>query len=287
VQNTPFSTNKTLNIRGRLIELDIPKVMGVLNVTPDSFFDGGRYLSETAILAQAERMLSEGADFIDIGGYSSRPGAADISPEEERSRVVGAIDIVLKNFPGTIISVDTFRSGVAEAAVDAGAVMINDIAGGDLDPEMFTTVSRLKVPYVLMHMKGNPQTMKEQANYVNIVKELIDYFHRKVETLRGLNVKDIIIDPGFGFAKDIAQNFVVLNNLEKLSILGKPLLVGLSRKSMIWKSLAVDPDQALNGTTALNMTALLKGAAILRVHDVKEAREVVKLYRSLQVDMGA
>lgn len=260
--------------------------MGVLNVTPDSFFDGGKYLSETAIITQAEKMLSEGADFIDIGGYSSRPGAADISPEEERSRVVNSVNIVLKNFPGTIISVDTFRSAVAEAAVDAGALMINDIAGGDLDPEMFTAVSRLRVPYIVMHMKGNPQTMKQHASYVSIVKELIDYFHKKCEALRRLDVKDIVVDPGFGFAKTIAQNFVVLNNLEKLSILGKPVLVGLSRKSLIWKSLAIDPEQALNGTTALNMTALLKGADILRVHDVKEAREVVKLYRSLRVDVG-
>jgi dihydropteroate synthase len=286
VQNTPFSTNKTLNINGRLIELNTPRIMGVLNVTPDSFFDGGKYSSETAIVTHSEKMLSEGADFIDIGGYSSRPGAADISLEEECHRVVSTIDTVLKNFPGTIISVDTFRSRVAEAAVDAGAVMINDIAGGNLDPEMLSTVSRLRVPYIVMHMKGNPQNMKEHSSYNNLMKELIDYFHYKIDTLRRLDVKDIVIDPGFGFAKSIAQNFTVLNNLEKLSILGKPVLVGLSRKSLIWKSLKIDPEHAMNGTTALNAIALLKGADILRVHDVKEAKEVVKLYTSLQVNVS-
>ena len=260
--------------------------MAVLNVTPDSFFDGGKYSSEAAIAAQTEKMLYEGADFIDIGGYSSRPGAADISFEEERDRVVGAINTVLRNFPGTIISVDTFRSRVAQAAVDAGAVMVNDIAGGNLDPEMLNTVARLKVPYIVMHMKGNPQNMKDQASYENLMKELIDYFHEKIDALRRLEVKDIVIDPGFGFAKNISQNFAILDNLEKLSILDKPVLVGLSRKSLVWKTLGIDPENALNGTTALNAIALMKGADILRVHDVKEAREVVKLYTSLRVNVS-
>jgi dihydropteroate synthase len=282
VQNTPFSTNKTLNINGRLVDLSIPKVMGILNVTPDSFYDGGRYLSEADVLGQADRMLEEGADFIDVGGYSSRPGAEEIPVAEEMRRTVPAISAILKNFPGTIISVDTFRSEVAKAAVEAGASMVNDIAGGSLDPEMFGTVSRLKVPYIVMHMRGNPQTMSSQTQYVNVIKEIIDYFHEKMNALRAFEVRDMIVDPGFGFSKTTAQNFSVLQNLEKFSILGKPLMVGLSRKSMIWKTLEVKAAEALNGTTALNMVALLKGANILRVHDVKQAREGIKLFISLQ-----
>jgi dihydropteroate synthase len=286
VQNTPFSTNKTLNIDGRLIDLNVPRIMGVLNITPDSFFDGGRFLSESAILRHTEKMLSEGADFIDVGGYSSRPGAADIPVEEERSRVVNTITAILKNHPGTIVSVDTFRSSIAEAAVDAGASIINDIAGGSLDDQMFKTVSRLKVPYIVMHMRGTPQTMNSQIKYTHLIKEVIDYFHEKVNALRHLEVKDIIIDPGFGFAKTIVQNFSLMQNLEKLSIVGRPVLVGLSRKSMIWKTLAIKPADALNGTTALNAIALLKGADILRVHDVKEAREVIKLFTALQANVS-
>jgi dihydropteroate synthase len=282
VQNTPFSTNKTLNINGSLIDLSIPRIMGILNVTPDSFYDGGRFVAETAILQQTEKMLSEGADFIDVGGYSSRPGAIDISVEEELGRSVQAVSSIVKNFPGTIICIDTFRSSVAEAAVDAGARMINDIAGGSLDPEMFHTVSRLKVPYIVMHMKGNPQTMGDQTQYKNLIKELIDYFHQKTNQLRELEVKDIIIDPGFGFSKTVRQNFNILHDLEKFSIIGRPVLVGLSRKSTIWKTLEIEATEALNGTTALNMLALLKGADILRVHDVREAREVVKLFTSVR-----
>ena len=259
--------------------------MGVLNVTPDSFFDGSRVSSEYDILEQVEKMLGEGADIIDVGGYSSRPGAADITAEEETRRSVGAISAIVKNFPGTIISIDTFRSAVARVAVEAGASMINDIAGGGLDPEMFRTVSRLKVPYILMHMRGNPQTMGGQTQYTNLVGEMIDYFHAKIHALGAFEVKDIVVDPGFGFSKTIAQNFDVLQNLEKFSILGKPLLVGLSRKSMIWKTLDIKPTGALNGTTALNTIALLKGADILRVHDVKEAREVIKLFTSTQVNV--
>jgi dihydropteroate synthase len=282
VQNTPFSTNKTLNIHGRLIDLNIPRVMGILNVTPDSFYDGGRYMSEGALIGQTEKMLTEGADFIDVGGYSSRPGASEIPEAEEKQRVVQSVSSILKRFPGTIISVDTFRSTVAEAAVGEGAQMINDISGGALDEAMFRTVARLKVPYILMHMKGNPQTMKDEAQYADIMKEVLDYFHRRIFALQQLEVTDIIIDPGFGFAKNIAQNFQLLGNLEKFSLLGKPMLVGLSRKSMIWKTLDIDATAGLNGTTALNTMALLKGADILRVHDVKEAREAVKLFTSLQ-----
>ena len=259
--------------------------MGVLNVTPDSFFDGGRYTSETSILRQAEKIISDGADFIDVGGYSSRPGAKEISEAEERERTTRAISAIRRNFPDTIISIDTFRSRVATAAVEAGACVINDISGGDLDPEMFETIARLKVPYVLMHMRGNPQTMKSLTQYTNLIKELIDHFHPRIERLRQLEVADIIVDPGFGFAKNLEQNFNLLHHLEKIAILGRPILVGLSRKSMIWKTLNTDPDGALNGTTALNTIALLKGADILRVHDVREAREVIKLFTSLQVNV--
>lgn len=260
--------------------------MGILNVTPDSFYDGGRHQSETDIIAQADKMLQEGADFIDVGGYSSRPGAEEISVAEEIRRTVPTISTILKNFPGTIISVDTFRSEVAKAAVEVGASMVNDIAGGGLDPEMFKTVSLLKVPYIVMHMRGNPQNMNSQTQYDHVIKDMIEYFHKKMEALRRLEVKDVIIDPGFGFSKTTAQNFGILQNLEKFSILGKPLLVGLSRKSMIWKTLEVKAADALNGTTALNMVALLKGADILRVHDVREAREGIKLFTSLQADVG-
>ncbi|HET9487354.1 MAG TPA: dihydropteroate synthase [Chryseosolibacter sp.] len=256
--------------------------MGILNVTPDSFYDGGRFVGEAAILKQTEKMLSEGVDFIDVGGYSSRPGAMDISVDEEKGRIVQAVSSIAKTFPGTIISIDTFRSAVAEAAVDSGALMINDIAGGSLDPEMFKTVSRLKVPYIVMHMKGNPQTMGSQTQYTDLIKELLDYFHQKIHRLRELEVKDIIIDPGFGFSKTVGQNFNILHDLEKFSIIGRPVLVGLSRKSMIWKTLEMEAAGALNGTTALNMLALLKGADILRVHDVREAREVIKLFTSVR-----
>jgi dihydropteroate synthase len=260
--------------------------MGILNVTPDSFYDGGRFLTEESILGHVEKLLEDGADFIDVGGYSSRPGAPDISPEVEQERSVKAIAAILKRFPGTIISVDTFRSTVAEAAIDAGGSMINDISGGNLDEKMFETVAHLKVPYIVMHMRGNPQNMSKQTQYNHLIKEMIEYFHKKVYALRQLEVTDIVIDPGFGFSKTIEQNFDILNHLEKFSILGKPLLVGLSRKSMVWKTLKVKAEDALNGTTALNTMALLKGADILRVHDVREAREVIKLFTSLRVDVS-
>lgn len=261
--------------------------MGVLNVTPDSFYDGGRFISEDSILEQVGKMIWEGADFIDIGGYSSRPGATDISEGEEKERSVMAIEAIVKNFPDTILSIDTFRSEVAGAAVHAGASMINDISGGNLDDGMFQTVARLGVPYIVMHMRGNPETMKDQTQYGNLTKDLIDYFHQKIHKLQALKIKDIMIDPGFGFAKTIDQNFSLLNSLEKFRILGRPILVGVSRKSMIWKTLAIEPAAALNGTTALNTIALLKGADILRVHDVKEAKEVIKLFTSLNVSSGS
>lgn len=259
--------------------------MGVLNVTPDSFYDGGHYNSDDVILRQTEKMISEGADIIDVGGYSSRPDADDIPVQEEQGRIEKAISLIARNFPDVIISIDTFRSAVAEAAVQAGAAIVNDISAGDLDPRMFETVARLQVPYIAMHMRGTPKTMKTETQYSNLVKEVIQHLQQRLVRLRELDVHDVIIDPGFGFAKNITQNFGLLQNLEKLSILGKPMLVGLSRKSLIWKTLQTDPAGALNGTTALNMVALIKGADILRVHDVKEAKEVIKLFTSLQVNI--
>lgn len=277
--NSVFRINKTLLVKGKLIDLSEPKVMGILNITPDSFYDGGKFAEETKILKQVEKMLEEGATFIDIGGCSTRPGAKDISEEEEKKRVLPAIEAILINFPQIIISVDTFRSSIAKIAVEAGAAMVNDISGGSLDKKMPEVVASLQVPYILMHMQGTPQTMASLANYENLLKEMIDYFHQKINVFQALGVKDIIIDPGFGFAKTIDHNFELLRKLEYLRILEKPMLVGLSRKSTIWKSLAIKPEEALNGTTSLNTVALLKGASILRVHDVKEAVEVVKLIK--------
>lgn len=276
-----FNVNKTLNCAGKLIDFSIPKVMGILNVTPDSFFDGGKYNSDTEALKHVEKMLFDGATFIDVGGYSSRPGAENISVQEETERVIPVIRAIIKFFPKAVISIDTFRSEVAKAAVGEGAVVVNDISGGQLDALMFATIAALKVPYILMHMKGTPQTMTTLSTYENLIKEVIDYFHPKIARLQELGCKDIIVDPGFGFAKSIDQNFELLNNLDHLRILGKPVLAGLSRKSMIWKTLKIDTDQALNGTTSLNTIAILKGASVLRVHDVREAAEVIKLVTKL------
>jgi dihydropteroate synthase len=277
MQSKLFSVNKTLNIQGKVIDLSVPRVMGILNVTPDSFFDGNRYQSPVSILNQVEKMLSEGADFIDVGGYSSRPGATDISIDEEMQRVIPTIEIISKQFPRAFISVDTFRSHVAKRAVEAGASLVNDISAGELDQEMVPSVAAMKVPFLAMHMKGNPQTMKQQAHYEDLLLEVVAYFHEKINRLQQAGVKDILIDPGFGFAKTIEQNFELLGHLDHLLVLGKPLVVGLSRKSMIWRTLETTAEHALNGTTALHSIALIKGAGILRVHDVKEAVEVIKL----------
>ncbi|MEO7989621.1 MAG: dihydropteroate synthase [Chryseolinea sp.] len=256
--------------------------MGILNVTPDSFYDGNRYTTEALISKQVEKMVNEGATFIDVGAYSSRPGADDVPQDEEVKRSVEAIGIIKRNFPTTFISIDTFRSEVAKIAIQEGASLVNDISGGSLDQQMFSTVAQLKVPYILMHMRGNPKTMTKQTEYFNVLKDIVDYFHAKVSQLHQLGVKDIIIDPGFGFSKTALQNFEILNHLEHFKILNKALLVGLSRKSMIWKTLQTKPEDALNGTTALNTIALIKGASILRVHDVKEAIESIKLVSSLK-----
>ncbi len=274
----------TLNCKGQLIDLTAPKVMGILNVTPDSFFDGGKYKDESAILNQVESMINDGATFIDVGGYSSRPGADDVSEGEELNRVIPVIELVLKHFPETLISVDTFRSEVAKKSIEAGAALINDISAGKLDDRMLSTIGKLGVPYIMMHMKGNPKTMRQQTEYNDLVKEVISYFAERIAAAHAEKINDIIIDPGFGFAKTLDQNYELLNRLELLQMLDKPLLAGVSRKSMIYKTLNTSPEQALNGTTALHMVALQKGAKILRVHDVKEAMECVTLYNQLTVN---
>ncbi len=261
--------------------------MGILNITTDSFFDGGRYTTDVAILSQAEKMISEGADFLDVGGYSTRPGAAAISAEDEAARVTGAVKLITREFRDAIVSVDTFRGGVAEAAVDAGAAIVNDVSAGNLDPEMLPTVAKLKVPYIAMHMRGTPQTMQSQTGYDDLLTDIIRYFQQKIDHISSLGIRDVIIDPGFGFSKTVEQNFQILQHLHLFSILQKPVLVGVSRKSMIWRTLETNPESALNGTTVLNTISCLKGADILRVHDVREAREVVKLFTSLTANVTA
>jgi len=273
----------TINCNGKLIDLSSPKVMGILNVTPNSFFDGGKHSDLKAILSQVEKMLSEGATFIDIGGYSSKPSAEFVSEEEELSRLLPVVQQIVREFPTAILSIDTFRSKVAQATIENGAAIINDISAGKLDDMMLQTVAQLQVPYIMMHMKGTPQTMQSMAQYENIVKEMVFYFSERVAQARSLGINDIIIDPGFGFAKTIPQNFEVLTKLELFQMLELPLLAGVSRKSMIYKTLETTPDFALNGTTSLNTIALLKGATILRVHDVKEAVECVTLYHQLNI----
>lgn len=271
-----------LNCRGRIVDLTVPAVMGILNVTPDSFYAGSRVAMQTAgAVDTAGQMLTDGATFIDIGGYSTRPGAADVSPAEEADRVLPVIEAILARFPDALLSVDTFRASVARQAVEAGVCLINDVAGGTLDPAMFATVADLGVPYVLMHLRGTPQTMQSLANYKNVVTEVIDELAVRLAQLRALGQKDIILDPGFGFAKTPAHNFDLLSQLDAFALFDEPLLVGLSRKSTIWKTLHVTADDALNGTTVLNTVALLNGASILRVHDVREAVEAVKLTQQL------
>jgi dihydropteroate synthase len=255
--------------------------MGILNVTPDSFFDGGKYNDESEILHQVETMINDGATFIDIGGYSSRPGADHVTEDEELKRVVPVVELILKHCPDTLISVDTFRAVVAEQSIKAGAAMINDISAGKLDDSMLSTIGKLGVPYIMMHMKGNPKTMQLQTDYEDLVKDIISYFAERINAAHKEKINDIIIDPGFGFAKTQKQNYELLNNLELLNMLDKPLLAGISRKSMIYKTLNTTSEKALNGTTALHMVALQKGAKILRVHDVKEAMECVTLFNQL------
>ena len=272
----------TLNCRGRLLDLSQPVVMGILNVTTDSFYDGGRYTESDAWLQQAEKMLSEGAVILDVGGASSRPGATEVPEAEEISRVTAAVGTILRRFPDALISVDTWRASVALAAVDAGAVMVNDISAGRLDPLLYDTVAALGVPYILMHMKGTPADMQKKPVYENVVTEVLDFLIAEVQRLRALGIRDIVVDPGFGFGKTVSHNFELLKNMHIFGkVTGLPVLAGLSRKSMTYKFLGISPDEALNGTSALNMVALQQGASILRVHDVREAVQVVRLWEMM------
>ncbi len=268
----------TINCKGQLIDLASPKVMGILNVTPNSFFDGGKYKNESEILTQVEKMLNDGATFIDIGAYSSKPNADFVSESEELQRMVPIVNLILENFPETLISIDTFRSKVAEVCIENGAAIINDISAGNLDDKMLEIIAKYNVPYIMMHTRGTPQTMQTMTNYENIVKEMLFYFSEKVAKARSLGINDLILDPGFGFAKTVEQNYEVLQKLELFTTLDLPLLVGFSRKSMIYKTLNTSAEEALNGTTVLNTLALINEAKILRVHDVKEAMECITLY---------
>ena len=271
----------TINCKGKLIDLSQPKVMGILNLTPNSFYDGGKYKDEIQVLNQVERMLDDGATFIDVGAYSSKPNAEFVSEEEELHRLLPIVELLVNKFPEVLLSVDTFRSQVAKKAIENGVAIVNDISAGKLDEKMIETVAKLNVPYIMMHMKGNPKTMQSLTNYEDILKEMIFYFSERIAVARSFGVNDIVIDPGFGFAKTLEQNYEVLQKLELFSMLELPLLVGVSRKSMIYKTLENSPEEALNGTTVLNTIALQKGAKILRVHDVKEAMECVKLLSKL------
>lgn len=271
----------TINCKGKLIDVTNPKVMGILNITPDSFYDGGRYKSDKDILNQIDMMLTDGATFIDVGAYSSRPNADNISEEVELRRILPIVKLIMDKFPHTLLSVDTFRSEIAKQCIMAGACMINDISAGKLDNNMLQTVANLKVPYVMMHMKGTPQTMKQLAKYNHLVKDIMFYFSERIEAARRSGIVDLIVDPGFGFAKTIEQNYQLLSHLEHFKFLELPILVGISRKSMIYRTLKTSPEQVLNGTTVLNTIALQKGANILRVHDVKEAVECIKLTNML------
>lgn len=255
--------------------------MGILNVTPDSFYDGGQFKSSDAALKQVEKMLDEGATFIDIGAYSSRPGADHVSEEEEKARLLNVIEPILKQFPEVLISIDTFRSSIAKAGIEAGAALINDISAGHLDKEMIPIIGKLKVPYIMMHMKGTPQTMQSHRHYDDVLFEIMSYFSERIELAIKHQIHDLIIDPGFGFAKTIEHNYELMSNLNLLRAINRPILVGVSRKSMIYKTLNSTADNALNGTTVLNTVSLLKGAKILRVHDVKEAVECIKITQQL------
>ncbi len=272
----------TINCKGELINLGVPKVMGILNITPDSFYDGGAHKNASEILNHVERMLNEGATFIDVGAYSSRPNADYVTEDEELNRIVPIVNLILKAFPKALLSIDTFRSHVAKACIDAGACVINDISAGLLDEKMLETVAKLNVPYIMMHMRGNPKTMQQQTEYDNLLKDILFYFSERMAAAKALGITDVIIDPGFGFAKNLKQNFKILNNLQVFKMLEKPLLIGVSRKSMIYKTLNTTAKEALNGTSILNTVALQKGASILRVHDVKAAMESVALMEALR-----
>lgn len=278
VKDTFFQKKYTLNLKGELIELNSPKIMGILNITPDSFYDGSKYNSIRKIIEQIEKMINDGADFIDIGAVSTRPGAKLIPEDEEWKRLQPVLEIILKNYNTLSFSVDTYRSEIARRSVNEyGAAMINDISAGEMDTNMFKCIAELNVPYIIMHMQGNPENMQTNPSYVNVTKEVISYLAQKVEMLKKLGVKDIIIDPGFGFGKTLEHNYELLFYLDTFQFFELPLLAGFSRKSMLYKFFNTSPDEALNGTTVLNTIALLKGADILRVHDVKEAKEAIRI----------
>ena len=268
----------SLNCKGKLLAIDKPLVMGIINITPDSFYEGSRKQSGESVLKQATKMLTEGADIIDVGGQSTRPRSERISAKEELKRVLPAVEIILKNFPDTIISVDTYQSVVAVELINAGASIINDVSAGNLDSSMIETVAKLQVPYICMHMKGTPQDMQQQSTYENVTTELLDFFIQKIDECKRAGINDVIIDPGFGFGKTIAHNFTLLKELLVFKMLEKPIMAGLSRKSTIYKTLGITAEEALNGSTVLHTLALLNGANILRVHDVKEAKEVIALW---------
>lgn len=279
---THFKPMHTINVRGKLLDLDTPQVMGILNITPDSFFSGSRKQTEEEIRMRVRQIVDEGGQMIDIGAYSSRPGADDVSPEEEIARLRRGMAIVRELAPDMPVSVDTFRADVARCAIEEmGADIINDISGGELDSQMFTTVAKLGVPYILMHMKGTPQTMQQAPHYDDLMKEILLYFAERIQRLRDLGQKDIILDPGYGFAKTLEHNYELLSHQEALNVFDLPLLVGVSRKSMIYRLLGTSPEEALNGTSVLNTIALQKGASILRVHDVRECAEVIRIYSQL------
>lgn len=271
----------TVNCNGNILDLSSPKVMGILNITPDSFYDGGRYGNEHEIKVQVKKMLDEGAAIIDLGAYSSRPGAAPLDAEEEYRRIVPIVKLLRDSFPDIILSIDTFRSKVAHGCLLHGAAIINDISAGNLDQEMLATVASYRVPYIMMHMKGTPATMGMQTDYDNLLTEILYYFSERIAAAREAGIQDIIIDPGFGFAKTLEQNYEVLQKMELFHHLGLPILTGVSRKSMIYKLLHTTPDNALNGTTALHMYALAKGSNLIRAHDVKEAMECISLYKAI------
>jgi dihydropteroate synthase len=274
-----------INIKGRLLDLRHPRIMGIINVTEDSFYPGSRYTSDEEILAITGKMLEEGADILDIGGCSTRPGALNVPEEDEKKRVCRATELILARYPEAVISVDTYRASVAgEAVINSGAAIINDISGGEMDKGMFPLVIRLNVPYIIMHMQGTPETMQSEPHYDDVVSDILFWFGQRIAQLQQAGMKDIILDPGFGFGKTAKHNFEILARLNEFNIAGLPLLAGLSRKSMIWRTLNITPDDALNGTSALNMTALMKGASILRVHDVKEAKEVITLFEKIYPD---
>lgn len=273
---------KTINCKGNLIDLSTPKVMGVINLTPDSFYDGGKLTSEKEILLQANKMLQEGATFLDLGAYSSRPGAQFVSEKEEIHRLLPVIKILLNEFPETLLSIDTFRSNVANESIYAGASLINDISAGTLDDHMFKIIAQHQVPYVMMHMRGTPETMMQNTDYTNLTKEVIYYFSERIAKARSFGINDLIADPGFGFSKTLDQNYDLFNDLELFRYLNAPLLIGISRKSMIQKKIKTTAADSLNGTTALHAIAIQKGVSILRVHDVKEAFETINLLQNLK-----